>query len=435
MVHCTVSYKHANWVVYEKLLNEWLGGISLLVLSSMGVNDMMRRLILLSLILCFTGVGVVTGQEHARARAREIGIEVGILPTGPLNAITDVEGVKVGHKTVWQGDAVRTGVTVILPHGDNLFQEKIPAAIYLGNAFGKLAGSTQVEELGNIETPIALTNTLNVPIAVQALIRYTLQQPGNESVGSVNAVVGETNDGWLNDIRGMHVTESDVITALEAASSGTVEEGSVGAGTGTSCFGFKGGIGTSSRILPEDMGSYTVGVLVQTNYGGVLRINGAPVGRELGTFPLSDYTKGLQGEGSCMIVIATDAPLSPRNLKRLAKRAVLGLGQTGSPMFNHSGDFVVAFSTAYRIPYNGDMLEPPVALLSNNSTSILFMAVVEATEEAVYNSMFTATTVMGRDGNTLEAIPIDKVIEISRKYNVLNLQDRLPGVDASVRLR
>lgn len=370
-------------------------------------------------------------QENARPRAREVGIEVGILPTGRLNAITDVEGVMVGHKTLWQGETIRTGVTVVLPHGDNLFQEKVPAAIYLGNAFGKLAGSTQVEELGTLETPIALTNTLNVPVAVQALIRYTLQQPGNDSIFSVNAVVGETNDGWLNDIRGMHVTEADVMAALTAATGGAVEEGSVGAGTGTLCFGFKGGIGTSSRKVPDDFGGYTVGVLVQTNYGGVLTINGAPVGRELGNFPLSEYTKGQQGEGSCMIVVATDAPLSPRNLKRLAKRAVLGLGRTGSPMYNGSGDYVIAFSSAYRIPYKSEVLNPPVALVSNDYMGILFMAVVEATEEAVYNSMFKATSVTGRDGHTGEAIPVERVIEICRRYNLLNLQQRLPGVGAT----
>ncbi len=396
---------------------------------------MIRPTIILSLVVCIMGEMVVRAQENTRPRARDIGIEVGILPTGPLNAITDVMGVKVGHRTLWQGDSVRTGVTVILPHGDNIFQEKVPAAVYLGNAFGKLAGSLQVEELGNIETPIALTNTLNVPVAMQALVRYTLQQPGNKGVGSVNAIAGETNDGSLNDIRGMHVAEGDVMAALKAASGGPVEEGAVGAGTGTTCFGFKGGIGTSSRRLPGDFGGYTVGVLVQTNYGGVLTINGAPVGRELGNFPFSQYTLGDQSEGSCMIVVATDAPLSPRNLKRLAKRAVLGLGQTGSPMFNGSGDFVIAFSTAYRIPYDSDLLNPPVALLSNDYTGGLFMAVVEAVEESVYNSMFKAVTVTGRNGNTRDAIPIDRVIEICRRYNVLNLQDRLPGVDPSVRLR
>ncbi len=394
----------------------------------------MRGLAFSTFILCITAAVALTAQERARSRAREVGIEVGILATGPLNSITDVEGVKVGHKTVWQGDAVRTGVTVILPHGDNLFQEKVPAAIYLANAFGKLAGSTQVAELGNLETPIALTNTLSVPVAVQALIGYTLHYPGNESVRSVNAVVGETNDGWLNDIRGLHVTEADVIAAIEAAVSDPVEEGSVGAGTGTSCFGFKGGIGTSSRQLPHDFGGYTVGVLVQTNYGGILTINGAPVGRELGKFPLSQYTKGPQSEGSCMIVVATDAPLSPRNLKRLAKRAVLALGRTGSYMGNGSGDFVVAFSTAYRIPYNSELLNSPVTLVSNDNMNTLFMAVVEATEEAVYNSLLKATSVTGRDGHTMEAIPVEQVIDICGRYNVLNLQQRLPGI-RSTRLK
>lgn len=394
---------------------------------------MVRQLVFLTFTLCFTGLAFA--QENTRPRAREIGIEVGILPTGPLNAITDVKGVKVGHKTVWRGDAIRTGVTVIVPHSGNLFQEKVPAAIYLGNAFGKLAGSTQVEELGNIEAPIALTNTLNVSIAVQALIRYTLELQGNESIRSANVVVGETNDGWLNDIRGLHVTEADVLAALEAAVSGPIEEGSVGAGTGTYCFGFKGGIGTSSRQLPDDFGGYTIGVLVQTNYGGILTINGAPVGRELGKFHLNEYTKGQQSDGSCMIVVATDAPLSSRNLKRLAKRAVLGLGRTGSLMYNGSGDYVIAFSTAYRIPYNSKVLNPSMTLVSNDNMNTLFMAVVEATEEAVYNSIFKATSVTGLDGHTLEAIPIEKVIEISRRYNLLNLQDRLPGVDASLRLR
>lgn len=377
------------------------------------------------------GFDEVNAQQNARPRAREVGIEVGILPTGKLNAITDIKDVRVGHKTVWLGESVRTGVTVILPHGNNLFQEKVPAAIYLGNAYGKLAGYTQVEELGNIETPIALTNTLNVPVAVQALIHYTLRQPGNESVLSVNAVVGETNDGWLNDIRGMHVTEADVISALTAATNGPVDEGSTGAGTGTSCFNFKGGIGTSSRKVPEDFGGYTVGVLVQTNYNGVLTINGAPVGRELEVFPLLEYTREQRSEGSCMIVVATDAPLSATNLKRLAKRAALGLGRTGSSMDNGSGDYVIAFSTAYHIRKNSGILDPPVAFVSNDMMSILFMAVVEATEEAVYNSMFKAISVTGRDGHTVEAIPIDRVIEICQRYNLLNLQKRLPGVKAA----
>jgi D-aminopeptidase len=391
------------------------------------MDYLVRYIVFFISLIYFMGFDEVIAQQNTRPRAREAGIDVGILPTGKWNAITDVEGVRVGHKTVWQGETVRTGVTVILPHGNNLFQEKVPAAIYLGNAYGKLAGYTQVEELGNIETPIALTNTLNVPVAVQALIHYTLQQPGNESVFSVNAVVGETNDSWLNDIRGMHVTEADVISALSAATNGPVEEGSIGAGTGTSCFHFKGGIGTSSRKVPEDFGGYTVGVLVQTNYNGVLTINGAPVGRELEVFPLSEYTKEQRSEGSCMIVVATDAPLSTTNLKRLAKRAVLGLGRTGSSMENGSGDYVIAFSTAYRITDNSGILDSPVAFVSNNKMNTLFMAVVEATEEAVYNSMFKAISVTGRDGHTVEAIPINRVIEICLKYNLLNLQKQLPG--------
>ncbi len=367
-------------------------------------------------------------RTEERARARDLGIQPGILPTGDWNAITDVPGVKVGHRTVSRGDSVRTGVTAILPHGDNLYREKVPAAVYLGNAYGKMAGTTQIQELGTLESPIALTNTLSVGAGVQALVRHTLDQPGNESVRSVNAVVGETNDSYLNDIRGMHVTQEDFLAAIASAATGPVAEGSVGAGTGTTCFGFKGGIGTSSRRLPDDHGGYTVGVLVQSNYGGVLTINGAPVGRELGDFPLSEYTTGVHAHGSCMIVVATNAPLSHRNLERVAKRAVLGLGQTGSSMQNGSGDYVLAFSTAYRLPEDGEHLEPAVELVANRSMSTLFMATVEATEEALYNSLFQATTVTGRDGNRREAIPLDRVVEICGRYGVLNLQDRLPGV-------
>lgn len=363
-----------------------------------------------------------------RARARDIGIEVGILPTGKWNAITDVEGVLVGQETISEGDSIRTGVTAILPHGGNLFQEKVPAAVYTANGFGKLAGSTQVDELGNIEAPIVLTNTLSVGVAIEGVVRHSLEQPGNETVRSVNAVVGETNDSYLNDIRGMHVTVDHVRSAVEKAATGAVEEGSVGAGTGTSAFGFKGGIGTASRRLPADLGGYTVGVLVQSNYGGVLTINGVPVGRSLGTFPLSDYTSGPKVDGSCMIVVATDAPLCARNLERLAKRAALGLAQTGSSMQNGSGDYVIAFSTAYRIPGDGGLLDPPVAVVANRNMSSLFMAAVEATEEALYNSMFMATTTTGRDGNSREAIPLDKVVEITRRHGMLNLQEMLPGI-------
>lgn len=364
-----------------------------------------------------------------RARARELGIQVGILPTGKWNAITDVEGVKAGHQTIWEADSVRTGVTVIMPHGENLYKEKVPAAIYCGNAFGKLAGSTQVKELGTIETPIVLTNTLSVGAAMEGLIVYTLNQPGNESAQSVNAVVGETNDAYLNDIRGLHVKPKDVLAAIDAAATGPVAEGSVGAGTGTSCFGFKGGIGTSSRRIPKDRGGYTVGVLVQTNYGGVLEINGAPVGRELGEFYYNQYTESSEkDEGSCMIVVATDAPLSSRNLERLAKRAVLALANTGSFMSNGSGDYAIAFSTAYRIPDHDAITNPPVELVANHAMSLLFLATVEATEEALYNSMFQAQTVTGISGHTRKAIPLDRVVEICGRYNVLNLQKRLPGV-------
>jgi len=367
-------------------------------------------------------------QAEKRARCRELGIQVGILPTGRWNGITDVPGVKVGHQTLWRGDSVRTGVTVIVPHDGNTYREKVPAAVYCGNAFGKLAGSTQIAELGTLDTPIALTNTLGVAACMQGLIRHTLNQPGNETVGSVNAVVGETYDGYLNDIRGMHVTAEDTLAAIASAASGPVAEGSVGAGTGTSCFGFKGGIGTSSRRVPRDLGGYTVGVLVQSNYGGILSINGAPVGRELGDFSMSEYTTAPSGDGSCMIVVATNAPLSPHGLERLAKRAVLGLGRTGSSMQNGSGDYVIAFSTAYRIPDHDRLLDPPVVTVAGRAMNPLFMATVEATEEAVYNSMFKATSVSGVDGHRRQAIPLDRVVEICRRYGVLNLQERLPGV-------
>lgn len=385
-------------------------------------------------LLLFIALMAHAQTPTSRPRAREAGVHVGILPTGKLNAITDVAHVQVGHCTVVQGDNVRTGVTAIIPHTGNLFQEKIPTAIYCGNAFGKLAGYTQVEELGTIETPIVLTNTLAVPAAMQALIKHTLAQAGNENVFSVNALVGETNDGWLNDIRGLHVKEEHVLQALAAAKGGNVEEGSVGAGTGTSCLGFKGGIGTSSRVLPQDLGGYTVGVLVQTNFGGILTLNGAPVGRELGKFYLNDHVREPEDKGSCMIVVATDAPLSTRNLKRLAKRALLGLGRTGGFMSNGSGDYAIAFTTAYRLSHavpreeNNAGLLPSVRLLHDEMMTPLFLAVVEATEEAIYNSLFKATTVIGVNGHVREALPIEKTVEILKKYQVLKLQERLPGV-------
>lgn len=357
---------------------------------------------------------------HSQQRARELGIEIGVIPTGTLNAITDVPGVKVGHTTLMEGDSVRTGVTAVLPHSGNIFQEKVPAAIYVGNGFGKLAGITQVNELGNIETPIILTNTLSVATAMNAVINYSLQQEENESVQSVNAVVGETNDGFLNDIRGQHVKQEDVIHAIESAKEGMVQEGNVGAGTGTVCFGYKGGIGTSSRKLPEDLGGYTLGVIVQTNFGGVLQIAGVPVGRELGKFSFSNQLLN-NVDGSCMIVVATDAPLDHRNLERLAKRAFLGLAKTGGIASNGSGDYIIAFSTAegLRVPYKIESNLQKTEVVPNDLMSPLFMAAIEATEEAILNSLFMAETTTGRNGNTIEALPLDKVIPVLKEYNAI----------------
>lgn len=362
-------------------------------------------------------------EHHKRPRARDIGIEVGVLKPGKWNAITDVLGVKVGHTTVIKGDSVRTGITAVLPHDGNLFQNKVPAAVFVGNGFGKLLGSTQIEELGNIETPILLTNTLNVPKVADALIDYMLGLAGNENVRSVNPLVGETNDGWLNDIRGRHVSKEDVFQAIKSARSRIVEEGCVGAGTGTICLGFKGGIGTSSRILPKSMGGYTIGVLVQSNYGGILEINGAPVGRELEIYSYKDNIKYEDGDGSCMIVVATDAPLSSRNLKRLAKRAYLALAKTGAFSSNGSGDYVIAFSNNPQnlIKYNDKDAVRTVTLLNNDKLSPLFMAVVEATQEALYNALLKATTTKGKNGRTVTAVPIEEIVEICKKYNVLNL--------------
>lgn len=351
-----------------------------------------------------------------RKRARDLGIAPGVMQPGRLNSITDVAGVKVGHTTLVKGDSIRTGVTAVLPHGGNIFQEKTPAAVYTGNGFGKLAGSTQVNELGNLETPIVLTNTLSVPVAMNAVNGYTLDQQGNDNVRSVNALVGETNDGYLNDIRGRHVTEDDVLQAILRADTGKVSEGNTGAGTGTICFGFKGGIGTASRKLPASLGGYTVGVLVQTNFGGALQVNGAPVGKALGRFDYSDRLLN-SADGSCMIVIATDAPLDHRNLMRLAKRAMLGLGKTGGIASNGSGDYVIAFSTAYRIPYTSNHAVMNVSLLQNDAVSPLFMAAIEATEEAILNSLFTADTMTGFKGRKIEALPMDKVLPILKKHN------------------
>ncbi len=372
----------------------------------------------LSVIILVLATAPILAQN--RGRVREFGITIGVLPTGPLNAITDVKGVSVGHTTLNSGASVRTGVTAVFPHDKNIFLQKVPAAFFSGNGFGKLTGSTQVEELGNLETPIVLTNTLGVAEAMGAVVAYTLQQPGNELVQSVNVVVGETNDGYLSDIRSRPITKDHVLDALRRASGGKVEEGAVGAGTGTVCFGFKGGIGTSSRKLPDDLGGYTVGVIVQTNFGGVLQIAGAPVGKELKKYYLNDQL-GDSPDGSCMIVVATDAPLDARNLKRLAQRAWLGLGKTGGIASNGSGDYVIAFSTdeGIRVLFNSKEKTQTVTLLSNDAMSPLFMAAIEATEEAILNSMFMSATMTGRDGRRIEGLPLDKVIPILKKYNVI----------------
>ncbi|HUS20057.1 MAG TPA: P1 family peptidase [Terriglobales bacterium] len=388
-------------------------------LSLFGMKSCLLLLLLIPNLIAQTA-------PETRPRARDLKIIVGVLPTGADNAITDVAGVKVGHSTVVRKDNIRTGVTVILPHGGNLFQEKVPGAVFVGNAFGKLMGSTQVNELGEIETPILLTSTLNVPRVADAVLDYMLELHGNEAVRSVNPLVGETNDGFLNDGRGRHVGREEVFAAIRGAKAGAIEEGSVGAGTGTVAFGFKGGIGSSSRKLPPSMGAFTVGVLVQTNYGGILTMNGAPVGQELG----QHYLKGLasdgdqvksKADGSIIIIIATDAPVDHRNLSRMAARAMMGLARTGSSGSNGSGDYVIAFSTAPELrvtPVKGKPAIREAKLLANDDMSPLFQAVIEATEEAIYNSLLKATTVTG-NGNTVEALPISKTLEILKKYNAV----------------
>ncbi len=364
-------------------------------------------------------ISVLPALGQNKKRARDYGIEFGVMKTGPLNAITDIQGVKVGHQTLLKGDSIRTGVTAILPHDGNIFQSKVPAAIYIGNGFGKLAGISQVQELGNIETPIVLTNTLSVPMGIQGTVKYTLELQGNENVRSVNAVVGETNDGYLNDIRGMHISEDNVIEAITGAKDGAVIEGNVGAGTGTVAFGFKGGIGTSSRLLPKSLGGYTVGVLVQTNFGGVLSVNGAPVGKELERYPFRNAIQ--KSDGSCMIVVLTDAPLNARQLERVAKRAMMGLAKTGGIASNGSGDYVVAASTAesMRIPYQTRERLDKGDVLKNDAMSPLFLATIEATEEAIINSLFAAETMTGHDGHTIRALPLDSVLEILKRYGVI----------------
>lgn len=353
--------------------------------------------------------------QQARPRVRDLGLSPGVLPTGTLNAITDVGGVEVGQVTITSGDTINTGITAILPHPGNIFLDKVPAAAFVGNAFGKLVGSTQVNELGELETPILLTCTLCVWRAADAMTGWLLNQPGMDQVRSINPVVGETNDGGLSDIRDRPVTPADVVAALERASGGPVAEGSVGAGRGTQAFGWKGGIGTSSRKLPAALGGWTVGVLVQTNFGGVLSIDGIPVGKELGRYSYRGALDRDRGDGSVMIIVATDAPLNHRQLSRLAARAMLGLGRTGSSASNGSGDFVISFSTAESVRRKPNQRVRDESELSNDAMSPLFLAVIEATEEAIYNSILRATTVSGM-GHTADAISIDKVEELIAKY-------------------
>jgi len=378
-------------------------------------KNKMLRVLFLSLVSA-----ICMPAKTQTKRATDFDIRIGVMMPGKLNAITDVSDVKVGHTTLVKGDSIRTGVTAVLPHGGNLFQQKVPAAVYVGNGFGKLTGTTQVKELGNMESPIILTNTLSVAAAINAVVSYTLSKKGNETVQSVNAIAGETNDGYLNDIRGRHVTEADVVKAISNAEAGPVAEGNVGAGTGTVCFGFKGGIGTASRVLPEKLGGYTVGVLVQTNFGGVLTIDGVPVGEELKKYYLRDQLNE-NADGSCMIIVATDAPLDARNLERLAKRAFMGLAKTGGIASNGSGDYVIAFSTdsSLRVLFNAPaILQQKV--LSNDAVSPLFMAAIEATEEAIINSLLAAETMKGKNGRTVEALPHDKLTAILKKYNRIN---------------
>ena len=380
------------------------------------------------------GATAVTETESARPRARDLGIQPGVLESGALNAITDVAGVKVGQVTIVSGDRIRTGVTAIVPHGGNVFQEKVAGAVFVGNAFGKLAGSTQVRELGTIETPIVLTNTLAVGTVVDAVVRWTLSQPGNEEVRSVNALVGETNDGRLNDIRAEAITREHVVRAIDSAKTGAVDEGAVGAGTGTVAFGWKGGIGTASRRVPVAGASYIVGALVQSNYGGVLMMDGVPVGKALGQRPFRAGVTSPGGSsterpaapkpvsetwaeaGSCMIVIATDAPLTARDLERLAARGVFALARTGSSYSNGSGDYAIAFSTAAetRVRHGATALRS-AATVPTEALSPLFEAALEATEEAVYNSLLRAETTTG-NGATVQALPVDALRELLKKY-------------------
>lgn len=371
---------------------------------------MMKKQYILIAACVLLGVTSVTAQ---RKTLREWGFPTGIFETGRYNAITDVPGVTVGHITRIEGDSIRTGVTAIVPHQGDLFRKKTPAAVYVGNGFGKLAGTTQVRELGNIETPIILTNTLSVAAGIEGAVRYTLMQPGHEHVRSVNAVVGETNDGHLNDIRGMHVTPQMVVDAINGAQGGPVEQGNVGAGTGTVCFGFKGGIGTSSRTLPQSLGGYTVGVLAQTNYGGILEIDGVQVGQRLQKHDFINHVRKNENvDGSCMMVVITDAPLDSRNLERVAKRAMMGMAKTGGIASNGSGDYVIALSVAPENLIDDQAKMITSTVLANGEMSPIFAATIEATAEALWNSLFMAETMTGRDGHKVDAIPVKEVLEM-----------------------
>ena len=372
----------------------------------------MKRLLLI-VVSVLLGIAAVIAQPHKTLR--EWGFPTGIFETGPYNAITDVPGVTVGHVTCIEGDSIRTGVTAIVPHQGNIFRNKVPAAIYVGNGFGKLAGVTQVQELGNIEAPIILTNTLSVAAGIEGAVRYTLMQPGNEQERSVNAVVGETNDGRLNDIRGMHVTPQMVIEAINGAHGGPVEQGCVGAGTGTICFGFKGGIGTSSRVLPESLGGYTIGVLVQTNYGGILEIDGVQVGQRLHKHDFINHVRKTENmDGSCMMVVITDAPLDSRNLERVAKRAMMGMAKTGGIASNGSGDYVIALSVAPENLIDSRAKTITSTVLANGEMSSIFAATIEATAEALWNSLFMAEPMTGQGGYHVDALPVEQVLEMLR---------------------
>ena len=373
---------------------------------------MKRYLLFLSVCLL---LGCVTLDAQQHKTLREWGFPTGIFETGQYNAITDVPGVTVGHVTLIEGDSVRTGVTAIVPHQGDIFRNKVPAAIHVGNGFGKLVGITQVRELGNIETPIVLTNTLSVAAGIEGVVRYTLLQPGNRDVRSVNAIVGETNDGRLNDIRGMHVTPQMVIDAINGAHGGPVEQGNVGAGTGTICFGFKGGIGTSSRVLPESLGGYTIGVLVQTNYGGILEIDGVQVGQRLHKHDFINHVRKSENvDGSCMMVVITDAPLDARNLERVAKRAMMGMAKTGGIASNGSGDYVIALSVAPGNLISDNAKKVTSTVLANGEMSSIFAATIEATAEALWNSLFMADPMTGRNGNHVDALPVEQVLEMLR---------------------